>query len=113
MRSASSRKVTTIRKRPIAGRYLFRPRVSLDSYVMGIAALGQCMRCSAESERDSRLDGIRQSVQHVLNLARLHAQLVERTGVVPGVVAAPSIAEGTLVAEVVARCATYLRHGCV
>jgi hypothetical protein len=67
---------------------------------------------STESWRDSRLDGVGQGVQHILNLARLRAQLVERAGVVPGLVAAPSIAERALVAEVVAGGAAYLRHGC-
>jgi hypothetical protein len=60
---------------------------------------------------DSRLDGVRDSVQHVLELARLRPQLVHRARVVPGVIVAPRVAERALVAQVVASCAAYLRHG--
>jgi len=61
---------------------------------------------------DSRLDGVGQGVQHVLNLARLRPQLVQRTRVIRAVVGSPSIAERALIAKMVAGCATDLRHGC-
>jgi hypothetical protein len=62
--------------------------------------------------KDSRLDRIRHGVQHVLYLARLRPQLVQRTRVVPRVIGSPSIAERALIAKVVTGGATYLRHGC-
>lgn len=62
--------------------------------------------------RDSRLDGVGQCVQHVLNLARLRPQLVQRTWVVRCIVISPRIAEWALVAKMVACGSTYLRHGC-
>jgi hypothetical protein len=58
-----------------------------------------------------RLDGVRNRVQHIFELACLRPQLVQRARVVTCVIAAPSIAEGTLVAQMVASCAAYLRHG--
>jgi hypothetical protein len=64
------------------------------------------------SRRDSRLKGVGQGVQHVLNFTRLRPQLVERTRVIRAIVGSPSIAEGALVAKMVAGCATNLRHGC-
>jgi hypothetical protein len=62
-------------------------------------------------EQHSRLDGVGDSVEHVLELARLGAQLVEGTGVIVAVVVAPRVAEGALVAQMVASCAANLRHG--
>ena len=59
----------------------------------------------------SRLDGVRDSVQPVLDPARLRSQLVQRTGVIVRVVVAPRVAKGALVAQMVASCAAYLRHG--
>lgn len=59
----------------------------------------------------SRLHGLRERVQEVLNLVRLFAQLVERAGVVGGAVAASSITEGALVSQMVAGGAADLRHG--
>lgn len=61
-------------------------------------------------ERDSRLDGVGERVQPVLDLASLFPQLLERTGVVGGAVTATSAPEGALVAQVVARGTAYLRH---
>lgn len=58
-----------------------------------------------------RLGGVRDSVQHVLELARLGPQLVEGTGIVAHVVVAPGVAKGALVAQMVASCAAYLCHG--
>lgn len=112
MRSASSRKVTTIKKRPIAGRYLFTVLVShkcLRVRLCVTANVNQQLLWIARQY--SRLDGVRYSVQHVLELARLRPQLVQRTRVVSGVIAASSIAEGALVPKMVASGAAYLRHG--
>jgi hypothetical protein len=68
-------------------------------------------RLSHTSGAYSRLDGVRDSVQHVLELARLRPQLVQRTRVVPAVIVAPRVAKRALVAQMVASCAAYLRHG--
>lgn len=76
----------------------------------GISRFPSGQRRGTVSE-DSRLDGVEDSVQQVLELARLGAQLVERTGVVRAVVVAPRVAKGALVAQMVASGAAYLRHG--
>jgi hypothetical protein len=68
-------------------------------------------RRSIASEGNVRLDGVGQSVQHILNLARLRPQLVQRTRIIRGVVIPPRIAEWALVAKVVAGGAADLRHG--
>lgn len=60
----------------------------------------------------SRLDRVGQRVQKVLNLVRLLPELIERAWVVRGAVIPSSVAEGALVAQVVARCAPNLRHSC-
>ena len=60
---------------------------------------------------DSRLQRFRPAVQNVLNFACLHPQLVQWTRIVPRLVAAPSIAERALVAQMIASGAAYLRHG--
>lgn len=59
----------------------------------------------------SRLHGVRQRVEPVLNLAGLLADRIQRTGVVCVPIAPPSVAEGALVAQVVACRAADLRHG--
>lgn len=95
----------------MAGRYLLSALVSNTSHAgLGVtttAAQGRFLR----RRKHSRLDGVRNGVQQILELARLRPQLVQRARVVPGVVAPPSIAEGALVAQMVASGAAYLRHG--
>jgi hypothetical protein len=66
---------------------------------------------SVASEGNLRLDGVGQSVQHILNLARLRPQLVQRTRVICRVVIPPRVAERALVAKMVAGGAANLRHG--
>src|SRR5690242_14806787 len=111
MRSASSRKVTTIKKRPTAGRYLFRAR----SAPLSGGGAPRCRLSAPQAPKapeNSRLDGVRQCVQKVLNLVGLLPELIERAWVVRGAIVPSSVTKGALVSQMVARCAPYLRHYC-
>lgn len=57
-----------------------------------------------------RFDGIRDSIQPVLNFTGLLANRLQWTGIASGVLSAWAGSEGTLVAEIVARSTAYLRH---
>jgi len=119
MRSESSRNVTTIRKRPIAGRYLEQVNtVSVHasrSLVWGqlelAAGAGEPPRSNCTRQVvDVRLHWVGQSVQPVLNLASLLADGVEWARVTGGIGAAGAT-ERVLVAKVVSGGATDLGHG--
>lgn len=94
----------------MAGRYL-RARSAESPQTIAVQRCQSAMKLRESCARHSRLDGLRERVQHVLNFARLLSELVQWTGIVPCVIIAPRVAEGALVAQVVSCCASYLRHG--
>lgn len=92
----------------MAGRYLFP---SCQRSLLVDWARVECRGLQRARRVNSRLHGLGEGVQKVLDLVGLFPQLVERAGVVCGAVAASSIAEGALVAQVVAGGAANLGHG--
>lgn len=94
-------KVTTIRKRPIAGRYLER-----GGYDVSSSSSGKYMTSGLSVIRFERIG---HCIQPVLDLAGLLADSIQRAGIVCCIIS-PRSAKGILVAEVVARSATDLGH---
>ena len=112
MRRLSSMNVTTIKKRPMAGRYLQK-----DTKRHGVSGLelGTRPRTWTTTKQDNdnhnvRFNGVCQCIQPVLDLACLLSNGIQRTGVVCRV-GSPRTSEGVLVSEIIARGATDLRHG--
>lgn len=89
-------KVTTIRKRPIAGRYLCK----------NCQLVTRLRRCFVRTAL--RFEGLAQGIQLVFNLASLFSDLVERRRIVRR--GTRLIAELIVQAQIVARSASYLRH---
>src|SRR5689334_19234943 len=96
MRTASSMNVTTMRNRPIAGRYLCGSQPGHAGSIVLLFAL--------------RFEGLSDLVEFILDLASLLADLIKgrrvvrsgTTGLVAKLIVQP---------QVVARGASYLRHG--
>lgn len=110
-------KVTTIRNRPKAGRYL---RSKEDTVLAGKSPLSMppsynmiwsdTSRTSGSWKSNIRLDWVGHRVQPVLNLAGLFSDRIQGARIVNGI-SSPRTLEGVLMAEIVSRSAPDLRHG--
>lgn len=128
IRNASSRKVTTIKNLPMAGRYLLGSSTSSQpSYSLLCRGTKTTQSCAYTAltpppfshpqqqrpflEENSRLHRVRKRIQKILDFTRLFTDCVQWTGIAGCVGPARTVETVLNAAEVVAGCATYLGHG--